>query len=99
MTSHTVETQDFGENEDKDLLKTSVLMHKDKTNETHHADEEPRLLRGTPYTGVSNDTNSEPGSKTSETDREASTELDKALEQRHLHRHCASMSIGIHICK
>ena len=60
-------------------------MHKDKTSETHHADEEPRLLRGTPYTSVTDNANSEARSKTSKTDRETSTELNKALVQGHLH--------------
>ena len=65
-----------------------VLMHKDETSWTHHADEEPRLLRGTPYTSVTDNANGKAGSQTSETDGEPSTELDEALEQGHLHRHC-----------
>ena len=64
-----------------------VLMHKDKTTETHHADEEPRLLRGTPYTSVTDNANSEARSKTSKADGQTRAELNKALEERHLHGH------------
>ena len=60
-------------------------MHKDKTSETHHADEEPRLLRGTPYTSVTDNANSEARSKTSKTDGQTGAELNKALEERHVH--------------
>ena len=47
---------------------------------THHADEEPWLLSSTPYTSITNDTNSETSSETRETDGQTSTELDEALE-------------------
>ena len=51
----------------------------------YHADEETRLLRGTPDTGVTDDANGEASSKTRETDGQTSAELNEALVQRHLH--------------
>ena len=53
-----------------------------------HSNEESRLLCGTADTGVTNNTDGETGSKTGETDRETGTELDEALEERHLHCDC-----------
>ena len=46
---------------------------------THHADEEPRLLRGAADTSVTNDANSKASSETSKTDRETRAELNEAL--------------------
>ena len=55
------------------------------SNVTYHADEETRLLRGTPDTSVTDDTDGEASSETRETDGQTGTELDEALVQRHLH--------------
>lgn len=54
-------------------------------SKTYHADEETRLLRSSPYTGIANDANSEASSETRKTDRETGTELDEALVQGHPH--------------
>ena len=58
------------------------------TKNTHHANEEPGLLCRATDTSITDDTNGKTGSKTSETDRETGTELDEALEERHLHCDC-----------
>lgn len=63
----TVETQDFGENEDK-----------------NHADEKSRLLSGSSYTCITNDTNGETSSQTSQTHRKTRTELNKPRVERKL---------------
>ena len=47
---------------------------------THHSDEETWLLRSPPHASIADNTNSETSSKTSETDRETSTELHETLE-------------------
>jgi hypothetical protein len=59
---------------------------------THHSDEKPGLLGGTPDTCVSDNTNGETGGKTSKTDRETSTELDETSVQ--WHGGCDWMSAG-----
>jgi hypothetical protein len=51
---------------------------------TCHSDEEPWLLRSAPDTGVSNNSNGKTCGETSETNGEASTELNETLEERHL---------------
>lgn len=55
---------------------------------TDHSDEEPRLLRRTPHTGVTNDSNGETSGEPSETDRKASTKLDETLEEGHFRSNC-----------
>lgn len=64
--NETVETQDFGENEDK-----------------NHSDEETRLLSESTDTGITDNSNGETGSETGKTDRQTSTELNKAGEEGH----------------
>ena len=49
----------------------------------NHADEETRLLGGTPDTGITDDTNGEARGETGETDRETGTELDKGSVEGH----------------
>lgn len=70
--THTVETQNFSENEDKDLQargRTSVpITRREHCTYTHHADEEPRLLRGAADTSVTDDTDGKACSETSKTD-------------------------------
>ena len=51
---------------------------------TNHSNKEPWLLRSTPDTGVSNDSDGETRSETSETDGKTGTKLDEALEEGHL---------------
>lgn len=53
-----------------------------ENEDKNHADEESGLLCGTTDTGVTNNTNSETGGKTGETDGKASAELDETGEQR-----------------
>jgi len=65
--NETVETQDFGENENE-----------------NHSDEQPGLLGGSSYTGVTNNTDGETSSHTRKTNRETGTELDEAGEERSL---------------
>jgi len=50
---------------------------------TYHTDEESALLGGTPDTGVTDDTDSESGGETGETDRQTSTELDETGVEGH----------------
>ena len=67
----------------------------EQRQQTHHADEQPRLLSGTPYTSVTDNANGETGSKTSKANRQTGTELDEALEEGHLHSDCMiSVSIS-----
>ena len=56
-------------------------------------------LHGTLYSGVTNNADGGTSSGTSETDRETSIELDKALEECHFHLDCAKrVSIGLESC-
>lgn len=48
----------------------------------NHSDEETGLLSSSSHTGITDNTNGKAGSKTSETDRETSTELDETSVQR-----------------
>lgn len=48
----------------------------------NHADEETGLLSGSSDTSITNNTDGEAGSKTSQTDSQTSTELDEASVQR-----------------
>jgi hypothetical protein len=50
----------------------------------NHSDEQPGLLGGSSDTSVTDDTNGETSSHTRQTDRETSTELDEAGEERDL---------------
>jgi hypothetical protein len=59
----------------------TMLVHTQNFSENEnqdHADEEPRLLRGTADTSVTDNADCEAGRKTSKTDSKASTELDEA---------------------
>jgi hypothetical protein len=61
-----------------------VLQHTQDFSENenkNHANEETGLLRGTPYTSITNNTNSESGSETSQTDTKTCAELDEASVQ------------------
>jgi len=89
---HTIKTQHFSENEDKDLSGTNTINDPYEQDEapnktldkTYHADEEPGLLSCATHTSVTNDTDGETSSKTSETDSETSTELGETLGERHV---------------
>jgi hypothetical protein len=48
-----------------------------------HTDEQPRLLGSSSDTGVTDDTDGEPGGETGETDGETGSELDEAVEEGH----------------
>jgi hypothetical protein len=50
----------------------------------NHADKETGLLGSSSDTGIADNTNGEPGGKTSKTDRQPSTELDESSIQRKL---------------
>jgi hypothetical protein len=50
----------------------------------NHSDEQPGLLGGSSYTGVTNNTDGETSSHTRKTNRETGTELDEAGEERSL---------------
>lgn len=49
----------------------------------NHTDEEPGLLGGSSNSGVSDDSDSEPGGESGESDRESSSELDEPEVERH----------------
>lgn len=50
---------------------------------TYHTNEQPRLLRGTTNTSITNDTDRESGGETGETDGETGAELDEAGVEGH----------------
>lgn len=96
-----VQTQDLGENEDKDL--GLVSSHESRLVgcglwvvglttmvQTHHSDEKPGLLGGTPDTGVTDDTNGETSGETGETDGKTGTELDETSVEGHGRGHWTS---------
>ena len=49
----------------------------------NHTDEEPGLLSGSSDSGVSDDSDGEPGSESGESDRESGSELDEPEVERH----------------
>ena len=68
--------------------KISMYVCSLRSSGADHPNKEPWLLCITSDTGVANDSNCKTSRKTSKTNRETSTELDKTLEERHLRRDC-----------
>lgn len=50
---------------------------------THHSNEQSGLLRSPSHTGVTDDANRETRSKTRQTHRQPSAQVDEALRERH----------------
>jgi hypothetical protein len=72
MDAHTIKPQDFSKNEDEDLSNAinNPQQHDEvPAKQSYHADEEPWLLSCATHTSVTNDTDGETSSETSETDR------------------------------
>lgn len=69
------------------MTETRFLSHSSPTKrlmgQTYHADKQSRLLRCTPDTGITDDTDGKTGGETGETDRETGTELDEAGVEGH----------------
>lgn len=65
------------------LARHSSLQQKSLMGQTYHADKQSRLLRCTPDTGITDDTDGKTGGETGETDRETGTELDEAGVEGH----------------
>lgn len=62
--------------------KTVETQHLSENENQDHTDEKLRLLGSTAHTSVTNDSNGETSSKTTETDTEASAKLDEAGIER-----------------
>jgi len=61
---------------------TELTQHFGENENQNHSDEQPWLLRSTAHTSITHNPDGESSSKTSETDRKTSTELDEAGEER-----------------
>ena len=64
-------------------------QHFRATKQTYHTNEQPRLLRGTTDTGVTDDSDGESSGETGETDRQTGTELDESSVEGHGRLHWA----------
>lgn len=66
---------------DNETVQTQDFGENENEN---HADEKTRLLSSSSYTSITDNTDSETGSKTSKTNRETGTELDEASVEREI---------------
>lgn len=69
--------------EDKSNNQSVQTQNFGENENENHSNEKPWLLCGTPDTGITDDADSETGSKTGETDRKTGTELDEPGVERH----------------